>query len=1067
MNIFLFGEANILSRFRRCLVTCITVLSFLLFDLQAYGSTTYYNYDSSNRLIHKTVTSSSGEKTSWEYTNDQNGSLIRRIVVGNLDSLTNSDFELYSGNNGVADHWEIYGNGNGNAIYDISNSSYSGKQSQRISASGISSGSSIGLSQTIAIQGRRSYILGGYYRVIDLFGATAQLKIEFYNSSSVLVGSEFQEINEPNQGYEHITIRGNVPVNAVKAKVIIAIHSITSGSGRIEVDNTNFEYPQSVNLIAGGRYVTYGLRNDGKVWGWGTNSSDKYTRVPSELPGFENIKSLALGNQNRHVIAIKEDGTVLTYSHYNNGGEAGDGTTEMKYTPVVAVGLTDVISVTAGYDYTVALKKDGTVWAWGGNNYGQLGDGTTINRSIPVQVEGISNVVGVAAGDDHTVALKSDGTVWTWGFGDSGRLGDGSGKLHNTPVPTQVPGLNNIKAVTAGYSYTLVLDDNGKVWGFGRNGYGELGIGSTKSMHSPVQIPELEVIAIAAGGYHSLALKADGTVMAWGRNWSGEIGDGLGGKTNEQLTPTQVLNLTGVDSIAAGEEHSIALKADGTLWTWGDNTYGQIGTGDGKKSLFPIPVWTRGYESIPPTKPNNLIIVEQTANTVTLEWETSSDNSGIAGYDIYNYDSKLTRSRTNRVTLEKLETNKTYLITVKAVDLSGNVSEPSNSVVIQTGQDTEPPTVPTKLTKVSSTYDSVTLKWEASKDNVGVAEYELFKDGEQVAVTTQLTVTIYGLTEGGTYTFTVRAKDMAGNVSEHSLPLIVTLSSDHEPPTAPTNLAASIISVTSARLSWTKSTDNVGVVGYDIYLISDSDPDLIATSTTNSYTLNELQPNTTYTVMVRARDNAGNQSADSSNVSFTTKADTTKPSTPTNLTLVTMTNNSVTLKWDESTDNVGVVAYDIFEGTNLVATVALPSGGVINLLPSTPYRFTVVARDAAGNKSSPSVPLNVTIIPDNESPSAPTNLTYSETLTNSIKLVWDESTDNVGVVGYQIYRDSELVGTSSVNNFQDMGLVPGTSYRYEIIAIDSSGNLSLPSESLIVSTASSSEHDLLQDSETE
>ncbi|GGG17668.1 fibronectin type III domain-containing protein [Paenibacillus aceti] len=1057
-----------MSKIGRCLVAFVTILSFLVFDLHAYSSTTYYDYDSSNRLIHKTVTSSTGEKTSWEYTYDLNGNLIRRMVVGNLDSLTNSNFEQYSGNNGVADHWEIYRSGNGTAVYDISNTSYSGRQSQRISASGVTSGSSIGISQTIAVHGGKPYILGGYYRAIDLFGATARLKIEFYNSSNVLVGSEIQEINEPNQGYEHITIRGNVPIDAVKARIIIAIHSVSSGSGRIEVDNMNFEYPQPVNLIAGGKYVTYGLRNDGKVWGWGTNSSDKYTRVPSELPGFENIKSLAVGNQNRHVAAIKEDGTVLTYTYYNYGGEAGDGTTEMKYTPVLAVGLTDVISVAAGYDYTVALKNDGTVWAWGSNSQGQLGDGTTINRSIPVQVEGISNVVAVAAGDNHTVALKNDGTVWSWGFGDSGRLGDGSAVLHNIPVPTQVPGLNNIKAVTAGDSHTLVLDNNGEVWGFGRNSYGQLGIGNKSSPQTtPVRIEGLIASSIVAGGNHSLALKPDGTVMAWGKNWSGEIGDGLGGSIGSvQLKPTQVLNLTGVDSIAAGNEHSIALKSDGTLWTWGDNTFDQIGTGNGKKSLVPIPVWTRGHESIPPTKPESLKIVEQTANTVTLEWEPSSDNSGITGYDVYNYDSKLSRSRTNRVTLEKLETNMTYLITIKAVDLSGNISEPSNSVIVQTGQDTEPPTVPTKLTKVSSTYDSVTLKWEASKDNVGVAEYELFKDGEQVAVTTQLTVTIYGLTEGGTYTFTVRAKDMAGNVSEHSLPLIVTLSSDHEPPTAPTNLAASIISVTSARLSWTKSTDNVGVVGYDIYRISDSEPELVGSSTTTSYTLNQLHPSTTYTVMIRARDNAGNQSEDSASVSFTTKADTTKPSTPTNLTLVTMTNNSVTLKWDESTDNVGVVAYDIFEGTNLVATVVLPSGGVINLLPNTPYKFTVVARDAAGNKSSPSAPLNVTIIPDNESPSAPTNLSYTEILMDSIKLEWDESTDNVGVVGYQIYRDSELVGTSSVNYFQDMGLTPGTSYKYEIIALDSSGNLSLPSEALVVSTAGTMEQEILQNIDT-
>ncbi|MBQ4900933.1 fibronectin type III domain-containing protein [Paenibacillus sp. Marseille-P2973] len=1057
-----------MAKFRTGFMAFLVTLCVFSFSLQAFGSSTYYDYGSSNHLLNKTVTSSSGEKSTLEYKYDLNGNLLKKMKVGNLDSLTNSDFEYYSGNNGVADHWEVFTTDVGlSPDYKIISSAFSGKQAQMISTN-VSDGNSAGISQTISVQGGRPYILGGYYHVINLLDATAQLKVEFYNSINQLVGSQEEDLENYNQSYEHISVRGNVPVDANKAKIIISIHGLSMGGiGVIEADSMNFDYPKPVNLIAGGLYVTYALRNDGMVWGWGTHSSADYSRVPSQLPGYENIKSLAVGNQNDHLVAIKEDGTVWTYTYYNYDGEAGDGTTNgLKYSPVQAVGLTDIISIAVGRGFTLALKNDGTVWAWGDNVVGQLGDGTTTSKSTPVQVN-IDHVIAVAAGDNFSVALKSDGTVWEWGS-DIG----GSG-LRKLLLPTQNTNLNGVKAITAGYDHALVLKEDRTVWGYGRNSYGQLGNGTTISVTSPVQVSGLEATAISAGGNHSLALKPDGTVMAWGMNWNGEIGSGLDGSLREQLTPTSVFGLTGVESIAAGDKHSIAQKSDGSLWVWGDNLSGQIGTGDGKDSLIPIPVWTRGYESVPPTQPNNLVISNQTDATIALEWEPSNDNSGITGYDIYNYDTKLLRSRTNKVLIEKLVPNKNYSFTVKAVDLSGNISEPSNSVIVQTSQDIEPPSIPAKLTKSSSTLDTVTLKWEASKDNVGVTEYEVFKDGEQIAVTTQLTATMNGLSAGGTYIFTVRAKDAAGNVSEFSTPLAVTLSSDNTAPTTPTNLAGSSITVTGARLSWTKSTDTIGIIGYDIYQISDSGSEIIASSTTNSYTLNSLKPNTTYSFYVTARDNAGNQSEGSNVVKLTTKVDTTKPSTPTNLILVGTTNSSVTLKWNESTDNVGVVAYDIYEGTNLAASVTMPSGGAINLLPNTPYRFTIVARDEAGNKSSASMPLVVTIIPDIENPSAPTHLSSTEIYTNSIKLIWEVSTDNVGIVEYQIYRDDILVGTSSISEFQDLGLKSGTSYTYRVTAKDSSGNISAPSEVFIISTEDNPEemenedHNLLMNPEFE
>ncbi len=195
-----------------------------------------------------------------------------------------------------------------------------------------------------------------------------------------------------------------------------------------------------------------------------------------------------------------------------------------------------VKAIAAGAYHTVALKNDGTVWAWGWNDCGQLGDGTTTNRTIPVQVKGISDVVAIAAGMYHTVALKNDGTVWAWGVNEYGKLGDGT--TNNSFTPVQVNGISNVKAIAAGAYHTVALKNDGTVWTWGYNHYGELGNGTTVDSSTPVQVKGIsDVKAIAAGACHTVALKNDGTVWAWGCNYDGELGNGT---AVDSSTPVQV-----------------------------------------------------------------------------------------------------------------------------------------------------------------------------------------------------------------------------------------------------------------------------------------------------------------------------------------------------------------------------------------------------------------------------------------------------------------------------------------------------------------------------------------------
>ncbi len=286
-----------------------------------------------------------------------------------------------------------------------------------------------------------------------------------------------------------------------------------------------------------------------------------------------------------HTVALKENGTVWAWG-YNNYGQLGDGTTTNRTTPMQVSGLSNVTAIAGAEYHTVALKEDGTVWAWGCNHYGQLGDGTSTNRPNPVQVSGLSNVTAIAGGSNHTIALKEDGTVWAWGYNACGQLGDGT--TTNRTTPMQVSGLSNVTAIAGAEYHTVALKEDGTVWTWGCNHYGKLGDGTSTNRPTPVQVSGLSnVTAIAGGSNHTIALKEDGTVWAWGYNACGQLGDGT---TTNRTTPMQVSGLTNITHIASGKNHTIALKNDGAVWIWGDNVNGQLGEGTTTNRTTPVQV---------------------------------------------------------------------------------------------------------------------------------------------------------------------------------------------------------------------------------------------------------------------------------------------------------------------------------------------------------------------------------------------------------------------------------------------------------------------------------------------
>lgn len=266
-----------------------------------------------------------------------------------------------------------------------------------------------------------------------------------------------------------------------------------------------------------------------------------------------------------------------------------------------AVFPTGVKAVGAGYLHSLLIAEDSTVWAWGDNSAGALGDGTTISHYRPVQVtksDGtpLSNAKAVYGGGYFSVALLQNGTVWAWGRGRSGTLGNGSLEDQSQAVQVlQSDGspLTQVQSIAAGYSHVLAVKTDGTVWGWGSNGSNTLS-DSWDSMYTrAIQIKASSntyltgVKEVAVGDYHSMLLKQDGTVWAWGHNGLSQLGNG---QTNNGSTyPVQVLDssdqpLGAVRSIVGHRLGGLALRDDGTVWSWGYNENFNLGIGSGMTS---------------------------------------------------------------------------------------------------------------------------------------------------------------------------------------------------------------------------------------------------------------------------------------------------------------------------------------------------------------------------------------------------------------------------------------------------------------------------------------------------
>lgn len=501
-----------------------------------------------------------------------------------------------------------------------------------------------------------------------------------------------------------------------------------------------------------------------------------------------------------------------------------------------------------------------------------------------------------------------------------------------------------------------------------------------------------------------------------------------------------------------------------------------------------------GGDTEAPSVPEIVAVDGMSTTQIDLAWIDSTDNIEVTGYKIYRDGVQVGTSTTTSYSDTGLAEMTTYNYEVSAYDAAGNESAKSTAHP-GTTLDGTPPSVPGGLTAIAASETRVNLSWTASTDNVAVTGYRVYRDGTEIAVATTNSFSDLTCAPSTTYSYQVASEDASHNLSALSTAAQVTTTQDVTPPTVPTGLTAIAVSRSQVNLSWTGSTDAVGVVGYKVYRNGAN----IGTSATTSYSDTTCWGNTQYTYKVSAFDLKGNESAQSGQAVVTTPSVTT----------IIMDNNQATYigAWSSGTSAPDKYGADYFYGSTVATEtrsatwtppidvsgyydvyVWYPVGS--NRATNSPFTVTWngsqqtinVNQQATGGQWVPLVTRKVFLqgtagsvklgngtgatgsivvadavkfvlfSSDMTVPSTPTNLTATAASPTQINLSWTASTDNVGVTGYKIYRNGVYLTSVSGRTYNNTGLAEKTTYNYKVSAYDAAQNESAQSNQASATT---------------
>jgi alpha-tubulin suppressor-like RCC1 family protein len=345
-------------------------------------------------------------------------------------------------------------------------------------------------------------------------------------------------------------------------------------------------------VIACGSSHSLAIKADRTLWAWGTNASAQlglgdyspYHYTPIKVGNSNNWAAVAGGGE--HSLGLRADGTLWSWG-YNGQGQLGVGDYNPRTSPTV-VGTAKWVAIAAGLSYSLGIRADGTLWSWGANDVGQLGLGYFYGMpNIPTQV-GNAKWIAVAASSvgQHSLGLRADGTLWSWGDNGNGQLGLGY-FLGSVNIPTQVGTAVGWVTIACGGSHSLGGWAFNTLWTWGYNLQGQLGLNDYLQRNSPTLTGLAE--RVPAGGYgHSMSIADGGQLYGFGANGDGQLGVG---DWNGRIFPTtEATHAKNWVAVAAGRNHTLGLRRDGTLWAWGDNIAGQLGLGDTNDRNTPVKV---------------------------------------------------------------------------------------------------------------------------------------------------------------------------------------------------------------------------------------------------------------------------------------------------------------------------------------------------------------------------------------------------------------------------------------------------------------------------------------------
>ncbi|PLX95818.1 MAG: hypothetical protein C0621_03135, partial [Desulfuromonas sp.] len=715
----------------------------------------------------------------------------------------------------------------------------------------------------------------------------------------------------------------------------------------------------------------WGSNSNGQLGYDTTSDGDTYyddlSTARQDVDASGDWAQISLGTY--HTLALKADGSLWAWGR-NSDGQLGTGdTTDLTTPTLIHAGPWKAIA--AGGKHSLAIHNSDTLWSWGSNLFGQLGTGSFGNSdppAAPTQI-GLGKLWSyIGAGTNSSYAIDSDGNLYSWGDNYSGQLGDGT--YDNSAVLGLIGVGTTWSKVEGGLYHALAIDSDGNLWSWGHNDWGQLGNNSRIALSTPFKINTSGRIwdKVAAGNYFSLGLATDGTLWSWGANDFGQLADGTGGLGDYQIAISQVGDLTTWSDISAGAAHTLAVRDGNLIESWGSNQNGQLGNTTLKDTISrDILIDPSSYAYLSSASHVDLTGTADLGTSVVTVTVAYTDADGF--YHSTNYSATLVDNVSNQTWSVSFDLPFEGNNTVTAVASGASIYTATDQVTITC--DPTAPQVTILAPSPGYTSDSTPLiQFETEVD----ATVTVYLDGSPVTI---LSGESFALMSEGTHLISIESEDAAGNIGSSQVSITVDSVAPSVTITSPPlagyiNNATPIFSYTTSDAS-AVTQQSVLLDGSAIAVV-DGDP--LPSLSAGSHTLR-----------VDVTDAAGNGAFDS-NTFF---VDATAPS----LTLLSPLNDYVMtatplLNYDV-TDNIAVSDFSVLLDGNPIATRA---GENLALAGEGSYTLTLNAADAAGNSTEVSKAFTIDLTPPTISLTAPVEgsveltstpvITYSATDTSGL-----------------------------------------------------------------------------------